>query len=88
MGSTRSQINWISHLEDGSKIEVRANKFPKRWTLKYRLKGDLDWTYDWEAPLSEWETLLDALERRYQRRHASIEDLKEVRAVISRLKNP
>jgi hypothetical protein len=87
MAKTRQQINWKSVLEDGTPIDVRAVRFPKDWTLKYRPRGTIDWVYGWDAPISEWETLLDALQRRYQRRSASPEDLKEVKTVIQRLRH-
>ena len=85
MGTTRKQINWRSQLEDGTPIDVRAVNFPKKWTLKYRPRRTIDWIYDWKAPRSEWETLLDALQRRYQRRQSTQADLDEVRNMIARL---
>lgn len=85
MGTTRRQINWRSHLEDGTRIDVRAVNFPKKWTLKYRPHDAEDWIYDWNAPRAEWETLLDALQRRYQRQQATQKDIDEVKRVIERL---
>jgi hypothetical protein len=85
MGTTRRQINWRSQLEDGTPIDVRAVNFPRRWTLKYRPRDADDWIYNWNAPRAEWETLLDALQRRYQRQQATRKDLDEVRRVIERL---
>ncbi len=85
VGTTRKQINWRSQLKDGTLIDVRAVNFPQKWTLKYRPRGAENWVYDWKAPQGEWETLLDALQRRYQRRQATQHDIDEVRRVISRL---
>jgi len=85
MGTTRKQINWRSSLEDGTPIDVRAVNFPKKWTLKYRPRGQIDWIYDWQAPRAEWETLLDALQRRYQRHQATQADLNEIKRVLERL---
>jgi hypothetical protein len=85
MGTTRKQINWRSTLEDGTPIDVRAVNFPKKWTLKYRPRGEVDWIYDWKAPRSEWEILLDALQRRYQRHQATQKDMNEVKRVLERI---
>ena len=85
MGTTRGQINWRSKLEDGTPIDVRAVSFPKKWTLKYRPHDAEDWVYNWKAPRAEWETLLDALQRRYQRHQVTQKDLDEVRRIIERL---
>lgn len=85
MGTTRGQINWRSRLDDGTEIDVRAVNFPKQWTLKYRPRGAEDWVYDWKAPREEWEILLDALQRRYQRQQATQADIDEVSRVIARL---
>ena len=85
MGTTRKQINWRSTLDDGTRVEVRAVNFPKKWTLKYRPLDAEDWVYGWNAPLREWETLLDALQRRYQRQQATQKDLNEVKRIIERI---
>jgi hypothetical protein len=66
--------------ETGEKRYVRAEKFARKWRFKVRFRRRTDWVAD-ETPTREmWETLLDALERRYRRREGvSEEDLAEVR---------
>lgn len=82
------QIEWIE--EDpamGTKRYVRAERFARKWSFRVRARRR---TTNWEPPVlvtrEMWETLLDALERRYPRREGvTDEDLKQVRAVIAGL---
>ena len=79
------QIEWTE--EDpatGAKRYVRAERFARKWSFRVRARRR---TTNWEPPdlvtRAMWDTLLDALERRYPRREGvTDEDLKQVRAVI------
>jgi hypothetical protein len=79
----RSQHIWTERDEQGSKREVRATKFGGTWRLQAKTAGDLDWTY-YERPLLEdLLALKDILERKYQRRRASKEDVVSLEKLIT-----
>jgi len=79
----RSQHIWTERDEQGSKREVRATRFGGNWRLQAKTAGDLDWTY-YERPLLEdLLALRDILERKYQRRRASSEDVASVKKLIA-----
>ena len=79
----RSQHIWTERDEQGSKREVRATKFGGTWRLQAKTASDLDWTY-YDCPvLDDLFTLKDILERKYQRRRASSEDVASVKKLIA-----
>jgi hypothetical protein len=84
------EIEWTD--EDpatGAKRFVRAEKFARRWQFKVRLRRRTNWEPAPQVTRAMWETLLDALERRYPRREGvSDDDLAHVRRVIAELKPP
>jgi hypothetical protein len=84
------EIEWTD--EDpatGAKRFVRAEKFARRWQFKVRFRRRTNWEPAPQVTREMWETLLDALERRYPRREGvSDEDLALVRRVIAELKPP
>jgi hypothetical protein len=72
----------------GAKRYVQAEKFAKKWRFRVRFRRRYE---NWAEPdvvsRDMWETLLDALERRYTRREGvTDEDLKQVRAILAGLK--
>lgn len=70
----------------GEKRFVCAEKFARRWRFKVRFRRRTDWERTEAVTREMWETLLDAMERRYRRREGvSDEDLAAVRAVIAAL---
>lgn len=81
------EIEWTD--EDpvtGAKRYVQAAKFARKWTFRVRYRRRTDWELAPQVTRAMWETLLDALERRYPRREGvTDEDLKQVRAVIATL---
>ncbi len=81
------EIEWTD--EDpvtGAKRYVQAEKFARKWTFRVRFRRRTDWEAAPQVTREMWETLLDALERRYPRREGvTEEDLKQVRAVIATL---
>ena len=79
----RSQHIWTQKDERGSKREVRATRFGGRWRLQAKTTGELEWTY-YERPLLEdLLALKGILERKYQRRRASSEDVASVEKLIA-----
>jgi len=65
---------------------VCAEKFARQSRFQVRLRRRTDWQPS-EAPSRDmWETLLDALERRYRRREGvSDDDLASVRKILAAL---
>lgn len=67
----------------GERRFVAAEKFARLWRFKVRFKRRTDWTPARRVTRDMWETLLEALERRYQRREGVTEaDLAEVRKIV------
>ena len=78
-------IQWTdSDPETGERRFVTAEKFARGWRFKTRAKRREDWRRV-ETPTREMcETLLDAIERRYQRREGIDDtDLAVVRKMIA-----
>ena len=79
----RSQHIWTERDEQGSKREVRATRFGGTWRLQAKTAGDIDWTYYERPLLLDLLALKDILERKYQRRRASSEDVESVEKLIT-----
>ena len=75
--------------ETGAKRSVRAEKFARKWTFSVRYRRGTAWELAPQVSQDMWETLLDALERRLQRREGvTDEDVKQVRAALAAWKPP
>ena len=75
--------------ESGEKRFVCAEKFARRWRFKVRFRRRTEWQQDAPPNREMWETLLEALERRYRRREGvTDEDLAEVRKKLSGFRDP
>jgi hypothetical protein len=71
----------------GAKRFVCAGKFAREWRFRVRFKRRTDWAPAPAVTRDMWETLLDALQRRYRRREGvSDEDLARVRKVLASLR--
>lgn len=71
----------------GEKRFVCAEKFAREWRFLIRFKRRTNWEAAPVVTRDMWETLLDALERRYRRREGvSDEDLARVRKAIAGLR--
>jgi hypothetical protein len=81
------EIEWTDADPDtGEKRFVRASKFAREWRFHVRFKRRTNWAPAPAVTRDMWETLLDALERRYRRREGvSDEDLDRVRKVVAGL---
>lgn len=81
------QIEWTDTDPDtGAKRFVCAEKFARTWRFKARFRRRTEWDRGVRVTRDMWETLLDALERRYVRREGvSDDDLARVRKVIAGL---
>ena len=78
-------IEWTdTDPETGEKRHVCAEKFARQWRFKVRFKRRTEWDRSVVPTREMWETLLEAMERRYRRREGvSDEDLAAVRKVIA-----
>jgi hypothetical protein len=83
-------IEWTDTDPDsGERRFVRAEKFARRWRFQVRFKRRTEWDRGVPATREMWETLLDALERRYRRREGvTDEDLDLVRKELAALPDP
>ena len=72
----------------GEKRFVCAEKFAREWRFLVRFRRRTNWEAAPAVTREMWETLLDALERRYRRREGvSEEDLTRVRKVLAGLRD-
>jgi hypothetical protein len=83
------RIEWTdTDPSTGERRFVCAEKFARRWRFKVRFKRRTDWDPTMTPTRDTWETLLDALERRYRRREGvSDEDIESVRKVLADFKD-
>ena len=78
----RSQHIWTERDAEGRKREVRATKFGGQWKLQAKTEGEENWTYFDDPPMEDLLTLKGIVERKYQRRRASYEDVVAVEKLI------
>ena len=78
------QICWVDRLEEGVKREIRVTI--QRGEIKWQFKRSDEERWDYDGPPSreDWDSLLEKVENRYQRRTASYEDLELVRRLAAR----
>jgi hypothetical protein len=73
----------------GGRRYVCAVKFARKWAFKVRLHRRAEWDKSAAVTRDMWETLLDALERRYRRREGvTDEDLAAVRKQLAEFREP
>jgi hypothetical protein len=78
----RSQHIWTERDAEGRKREVRATKFGGQWKLQAKTAGEENWTYFDDPPMEDLVALKDIVERKYQRRRASYEDVVSIENLI------
>lgn len=83
-------VQWTDTDPDtGEKRFVSVEKFARQWQFKVRSRRRENWTTPARVTRDMWETLLDALERRYRRREGvSDEDVRTVRRIIAEYREP
>jgi hypothetical protein len=62
---------------------VRATRFGGRWRLQAKTAGDIYWTHYERPLLDDLLALKEILERKYQRRRTSNEDVASVEKLIA-----
>jgi len=79
------EIQWTEDDPAGGKRFVKVERFAGRWAFLVRAKRRDDWLAPTEITKDMWETLLDAVERRYARREgisdADVSGLKHIIAM-------
>jgi hypothetical protein len=78
----RRDINWKTKREDGSFYFVRVTWFSGRFKLQFAEGKRGQWEYDRVPSREDLETFFDAIERRYQRREATLKELEEARKML------
>jgi hypothetical protein len=83
-------VQWTDADPDtGVKRFVAVEKFARAWHFKVRFRRRENWTTPARVTREMWETLLDALERRYRRREGvSEEDVQAVRKIVAEYREP
>jgi hypothetical protein len=78
----RRDINWTVRRDDGSRYEVRVTWFSGTFKLQFQERGAGRWEYDRKPSREDWETFLDAIERRYQRKTATLKEFQEAQRMF------
>ena len=81
----RSQHIWTEKDGEGRKREVRATKFGGKWRLQAKTAGEANWTYYDRPLLDDLLKLKEIIDRKYQRRRASADDVAAVDKLITDL---
>lgn len=77
-----SQHIWTEKDDEGRKREVRATKFGGKWRLQAKTSDETDWTYYDRPLLEDLLKLKDIIDRKYQRRRASADDVASIDKLI------
>ena len=78
---------WREKNEDGEVRLVTATRHAGKWQLQSRLKSEDQWTKFEKIELEDLETLLDIIERKYQRNRVPHEQVKEIETLIAATKS-
>lgn len=78
----RRYIEWKTKREDGSFYEVRVSYFGGKYKFQFREnKADL-WDYNRVPCREDLETLVSAIERRYQRQQVGPQEVKQAKRLL------
>ena len=78
------EIQWTEQdANTGEKMFIKAEKWARQWSFKYRHRRREDWTKGLEPTRQMWEFILDKLKRRHARREGvSDEDILQVEKIL------
>lgn len=79
----RRDINWTTRRDDGSKYDVRVTWFSGAFKIQFQERGADKWDYDRKPNAEDWATFLDAIERRYTRKQATLKELEVARRMVA-----
>jgi chromosomal replication initiation ATPase DnaA len=74
---------WREKTEDGDTRLVTATRHAGKWQLQSRLKSEHEWTKFPKIELEDLETLLDVIEKKYQRNRVPHEHVQEIETLIA-----
>jgi hypothetical protein len=70
--------------KSGKRRYLAAERFGGVWSFRWKLQKRGDWTRGLRPTRAMWEHVLDAMERRYQRREGvELEDIDEVKKILA-----
>jgi hypothetical protein len=78
----KAEISWNGRAEDGEPRLVYAQHVGNRWLFYARARRYDRWQPVVEPPLEDWLALLDAVERRVNRRRLRPEEPERIRRAI------
>jgi hypothetical protein len=84
----RRDINWTTKRDDGSRYEVRVTWFSGTFKLQFKERGAERWDYDRKPERIDWETFLDAIDRRYHRKQATLKEFEEAQRMVAAALRP
>jgi hypothetical protein len=79
----RRDINWKTKRADGSVYFVRVTWFSGRFKLQFAEGKNGRWEYERVPSREDLETFVNAIERRYQRREATLKELEEAKRMLA-----
>lgn len=79
----RRDINWKTRRDDGTTYEVRVHWFSGTFKLQFREKGSDYWDYDRKPTQADLADLVDNIQRRYQRRNATLKELEVAQRMLA-----
>lgn len=79
----RRDIEFKMKNEDGIRYEIRVKPFGGKFKFQFKEKGSDIWDYERKPSSEELEAFLDIIERRYQRRRSSYEDVQLAQQMLS-----
>jgi hypothetical protein len=78
----KAEISWKRLTADNVKLQVYVHHVGNRWNFYVRERRYDRWQRVEEPPLDDWLALLNAVERRVQRRRIRPEEISRLRKTI------
>jgi hypothetical protein len=79
----RRDINWTIKRDDGSRYDVRVTWFSGSYKFQFKEKGATRWDYDRKPSREDLEVFLDAIDRRYHRKQATLKEFEEAQRLMA-----
>jgi hypothetical protein len=79
----RRDINWSTKRDDGSRYDVRVTWFSGAFKFQFKEKGADRWDYDRAPNREDLAEFLDAIDRRYHRRQATLKEFEEAQRLVA-----
>ena len=79
----RRDINWTTKRDDGSRYDVRVTWFSGNYKFQFKEKGAVRWDYDRKPAREDLEVFLDAIDRRYHRKQATLKEFEEAQRLMA-----